>query len=46
MYSEGLAYFSADGLYGYMDKNGNIVIEPMYDDACYSKKYLRGKTYD
>ena len=43
---KGLRISVLTGLYGYMDKSGNIVIEPMYDDACHSKKYLRGKTYD
>lgn len=34
-FKEGLAYFSADGLYGYMDKSGEIVIDPLYGDAGY-----------
>lgn len=33
-FSEGLAAFSnEEGFWGYMDKNGNIVIEPKYSDA-------------
>lgn len=32
-FNEGLASFSNDGLYGYMDKAGNVVIKPIYKNA-------------
>jgi hypothetical protein len=32
-FSEGLASFSNDGLYGYMDKAGNVVVKPTYKNA-------------
>lgn len=32
-FSEGLATFSKDGRYGYMDKNGTVVIKPIYKSA-------------
>ena len=28
-----LQYFNQDGKYGYKDENGNVVIQPIYDDA-------------
>ncbi|MDE6675496.1 MAG: WG repeat-containing protein, partial [Acetatifactor sp.] len=34
-FREGLAYFFRDGLYGYMDQSGKVVIPPAYDDAGY-----------
>ncbi len=34
-FREELAYFSVDGLYGYMDQSGKTVIESVYEDAGY-----------
>jgi len=50
MFSEGLAVFSVQEKYGYLDPFGNVVIPPTYEFggwfteglACVSKNYLKG----
>jgi hypothetical protein len=39
-FSEGLAAFSKDGVYGYMDKTGAVIIKPVYKMALYFSEGL------